>query len=435
MNGIGIVVSVIACAMLLGLPRRWGALPFIFGASFIAFGQDLPIGPLHFSITRLLVVLSVILAVSRKEHIAGGFNPLDRFMVCWGIWAALSSFFHQSGVVITRLGEICDDLGVYFIFRTLIREEADLIRIFKIICVVLIPIAILMLMEKKTGTNYFSLIYGGPGAVYRHGHFRARGPYAHAILSGTIGAVCFPMALYLWRQDRLIAVLGMAASMGIVFAAGSSGPICALMVIILALVLWVARNHTRLMRWALVMTLFALNFIMKDPVYYLVARIDLTGGSTGWFRAALIDGAIRHLGQWWLMGTDYTRDWMPTGVYWNTSNTDITDHFILMGVWGGLPLMFLFIGVVYAGFAGVGRVFKEDDDKHRQFLAWTLGAILLGHTINFLSVSYYGQSVMFLYILFAAIGSLSSITQTALAQAEEEPVDSPPEQEPVASPT
>jgi hypothetical protein len=424
MNGIGIVVTLVTVGMMFGLPRRWWALPFIVGASFISFGQDLEIGSLHFSVIRILVVVAFLLIISKGERIAGGLNSIDWFMILWAAWAVFSSLFHQSGVLVTRLGDVCDDLGVYFVFRVIIREEEDILRLFKIICVVLVPVSVAMMLEKMTGTNYFSMLYGGPlGAVYRHGHFRARGPFAHAILAGTIGAVCFPMALYLWRQNRKLALTGIAATGAIVLSSGSSGPIMALMAALLGLGLWKFRDRMRLVRWGVVCLLVMLNFIMKDPVYYLVARIDLTGGSTGWFRAALIDGAIRNLDTWWLMGTDYTRNWMPTGVYWNTANTDITDHFILMGVWGGLPLMILFIGIVSASFATVGQTVVEDPDKARQFLAWTLGAILFGHTINFLSVSYYAQSLMFLYILFACIGSLSSVTQSSAAAAEENEED------------
>jgi len=31
-------------------------------------------------------------------------------------------------------------------------------------------------------------------------------------------------------------------------------------------------------------------------------KIDLTGSSTGWHRAELIDSALRHFNEWWLVG-------------------------------------------------------------------------------------------------------------------------------------
>jgi hypothetical protein len=157
---------------------------------------------------------------------------------------------------------------------------------------------------------------------------------------------------------------------------------------------------------------------MNDPVYYLLARIDLTGGSTGWHRAALIDGAFNHFSTWWLAGTDYTRDWMPTGIPANDANTDITNHFLAMGVWGGLPLMFLFIWVLIVAFRAVGKALRsrETAPPQHQFLIWTLGSILFGHATTFFSISYFDpQSSVFLYFGLAAIGSICAPELAAAA--------------------
>ncbi len=149
---------------------------------------------------------------------------------------------------------------------------------------------------------------------------------------------------------------------------------------------------------------------MKAPVYYLMARVDLTGSSTGWHRAYLIESAINHLGEWWFAGTDYTRDWMPTGVLWNSNQTDITNHYLHMGVQGGLPLMLLFMAVLAACFAAVGNGMwrNRHGPIERQFVIWTLGAILFAHAVTFLSISYFDQTNVYLYFLFAGIISLQT---------------------------
>src|SRR5207253_439216 len=103
-----------------------------------------------------------------------------------------------------------------------------------------------------------------------------------------------------------------------------------------------------LVRLATVLGIVVLQIVMNDPVYFLMARIDFTGSSTGWFRAQLIRSSIQHLDEWWAVGTDYTRHWMPSGIYANEIHTDITNHFLEMGVWGGLPLLSLFVLALYA---------------------------------------------------------------------------------------
>ena len=147
------------------------------------------------------------------------------------------------------------------------------------------------------------------------------------------------MAIHLWRENRKLALIGLAATGGIVFASGSSGPVMTTLSVLFALALWRIRGHLRVVRWFVVIFLIILNFIMNDPVYFLMARIDITGGSTGYFRAQLIRSAIEHLNEWWLAGTDYTRHWMVTGVAASADHTDITNHYLAMGVVGGLPLI------------------------------------------------------------------------------------------------
>jgi hypothetical protein len=152
-----------------------------------------------------------------------------------------------------------------------------------------------------------------------------------------------------------------------------------------------------------------------------LARIDLTGSSTSYYRAALINSAISHLNEWWLGGTDYTRHWMPTGAAWSPDQADITNHYIKMGVVGGLPLMLLFVGILAVGFASVGKALSSNKNApvEQQFLIWTLGSILFAHVATMVSVSYFDQSVVFLYLVLAAIGSIHT---TSLVKA---PVKTP----------
>ncbi len=241
-----------------------------------------------------------------------------------------------------------------------------------------------------------------------NGHFRAQGAFGHAILAGTVGGVSLPMGVYFWRRDRVLALTGIVATLAIVFASGSSGPIMATLSVSVALALWKVRGHLAAIRWAAVGVFVALSFIMKDPPYFLLARIDITGGSTGYFRARLIESTIQHFNEWWLAGTDYTRHWMASGILANGDHTDMTNYFIQMGVWGGLLQMLLFMGLLYIAFVRIGKALKVNKEApaEQQFLIWTLGSILFGHVTTFVSISYFDQTVVYLYLTLACIGSL-----------------------------
>ena len=76
-----------------------------------------------------------------------------------------------------------------------LHSDADDVRLFRVLCVALAPLAVLLLLERYTTHNYFSVM-GGSGEInIRDGHVRAYGPLGHSILAGTVGATCVPMAL------------------------------------------------------------------------------------------------------------------------------------------------------------------------------------------------------------------------------------------------
>jgi hypothetical protein len=422
MNPIGLIFTLVTSMFLFALPRRLAAIPLLMGAAYMTRGQVLEIGPAHFDVVRILVTVGFFRSLLKGESIAGKMNGIDRMLIPWSIWLVGSSAFHTSDAWVFRIGLVWTDLGCYFLFRIYVQNVEDVKYIFQVICVLLIPVAMLMLLEKLTGKNYFSFLGGvNAFAAFRDGHFRAQGPFAHAILAGTVGAGCFPMALYLWKNHRKFALMGIFGAGGMVFAATSSGPIMMVLFILLALLLWKARKYLRVIRWLALFIVVILDMVMKDPVYYLMARIDLGGGSKGWHRARLIESSIEHLHEWWLTGTDYTRHWMPTGIHSNTVHTDITNHFLGMGVTGGLPLIILWIMVLVAAFSEIGKVLRQNENAplEHNLLIWTLGAILFGHVTNYFSISYFDQSIVFFYLVLASIGAVQNLKPNLFVQAEQ----------------
>ncbi|WP_150107885.1 hypothetical protein [Methylobacter tundripaludum] len=409
MNAIGLLFTLVVSAFLLVLPRRLAAIPLLIGAAYMTRGQVLEIGPAHFTVVRILVTVGILRVLLKGERIANGMNQVDRWLVLWAVFLIASSIFHTSDAWVFRIGLMWSEVGCYFLFRVFIQDAKDVEQIFKALCVALVPIAVLMLLEKATGKNFFSILGGVEEvATFRNGHFRASGPFSHPILAGVVGATCFPMALYLWKSHRKHAVLGLFSAGGIIFASTSSGPIMMLLFILFGLALWKVRDHLRSIRWLALTAIVALDAVMKDPVYFLMARIDISGGSTGYHRAQLIRSSIEHLDEWWLAGTDYTRHWMATGIFANANHTDITNHLLGIGVMGGLPSMFLFIMVLVAGFGKVGKTLRENESAsmEQRLLIWTLGAILFGHVWNFWSISLFDQSVVFFYLILAGISAV-----------------------------
>ncbi len=410
MNGLVVGFLLVNAIALLVLPRRWAALPLLVGTCYIPFYPSLELGPLHFNAIRVLVAIGGVRVITRGEWNPASMNGIDRAMLLWAGWMLLSSAFHNdpSSTFIFRLGLAYDACGIYALIRSFCRSVDDIIVICQLTAVLLVPLAAEMLNEKLTVHNLFSA-FGGVGEtpIVREGHVRANGPFGHAILAGTVGGVCLPLMIGLWRIHRKSASIGIIACLAIVMSSASSGPILSAAAGIWGLLMWRYRDRVRILQSLAVIGYIALDAIMKDPAYFLIARIDLAGGSTSWYRARLIQSAIEHLPEWWFAGTDYTRHWMWVVMAWSTDHTDITSHYVQMGVYGGLLLLCLFLMVLAKGFAGVTQTFRRAPglSPERQFLLWAVGCSLFAHALTMFSVSYFDQSFVFLYIPLAAISA------------------------------
>ncbi len=224
-------------------------------------------------------------------------------------------------------------------------------------------------------------------------------------------------------------------------ASASSGPVMSAMAGVSAVVMWKFRHLTKLARFSAVAAYFALAIATGEPGYYVMKRIDISGGSTGYHRARLIESAIDHLDEWWLFGTDFTRHWMATGVSFSPNHADITNYYLVFGVTGGLVAMFLVIAILIFAFRWVGIVYRDrmDTAPSDSFLIWCLGAGLFAHATTSVSVSYFDQSLVFFWMNVAIISSMYSgylngdqSESDGPGDEEDEPADSKEERDPRA---
>lgn len=414
----GIVFTLVAALLILVLPRRWATAPLMAGVCYMVLGQGIEVGPFSFFVIRIIVLVGLVRILIKGERPAWGLNRMDWLVVAWAGWVLACSVFRQSPgeTLVANLGLAFNVCGVYFLLRSFISTMDDVRWLCGLVLVLLVPVAIEMTYEQVKQHNLFSLLGGVPEVpAIREGRLRSQGPFAHAILAGTAGAVCLPLAIALWKTNRKISIVGAIACCLIVVNSASSGPLMSAIFAMMALGFWLVRSYMKLVRWTIVFGYLLLELVMKAPAYYLLARIDLAGGSTGWHRAQLINAGVTHFSEWWLAGTDYTRHWMPTGVSWSPNHTDITNHYLELGVRGGLLSMGLFIATMAVGYSMVGKVVKQfsgrPDAQGRDFFAWALGASLFAHTATSIAVSYFDQSFAFVYLTLVTICTMATAAQ------------------------
>lgn len=392
------------------VPRRWAALPLVFSGCYMTMGQRIFILDLDFTIFRIILIAAWLRILMRGEAAAFPLNAMDRMVLAWSIVTVITGSilegFHAGFV--HRLGVIYNTLGLYFFFRILIRDRADVEALMLLMSLAALPLALLMLNERFTGVNMFSVFGGVPEmTITRDDRLRCQGSFGHPILAGSFGATLFPLSLALWfsRHDlRYLALPAVIAAAVITITSSSSGPLMTLIGAALAWMVWPLRKHMRLIRGLLVVFIVALELFMKSHIWFLMGRLSNVIGGTGWHRAELIDSAIRNVGDWWVTGTTLTEDWIQYGVSNIENSADITNQFIFEGVSGGMPRLALFVVLVVLAFQSTGRArlaARAAGARDLEFLAWGVGCGLLAHIMTFFSVFYFDQMVIFWNLILA----------------------------------
>lgn len=414
LHPVGLAAVAVLSMLTLGLPRRWVTLPMIIMACFVPTSQRLVIASIDFNLLRILVLAGWLRVSMRNEARGYQWCRLDYVLIAW---AASSTVVYTLqwgtvGALINRLGVSFDAVGMYFLFRVWVRSWNDVQRVAVQLAVISIPVALAFLVEQRTGRNPFAFFGGVPDfTMVRDGRRRCQGAFSHPIMAGCFWAGVLPLIAALWWSPavkRGLVIAGVGSSLVIIGCCASSTPIMGVLFGILAAVMYRYRQHLGKIRWAIVFGLIGLHMVMKAPVWHLVARINVVSGSTGYHRFKVIDEGIEHFGEWWLLGT---RDIS----HWQVWKGDITNHYLVEGIRGGLVTMALFIATIVLAFRAVGRsVRAAGGDKAHVAIVWSLGVAMFTHTMSFLSVFYFGQIIMGWYLTLALIGSVDANTQPAL---------------------
>jgi hypothetical protein len=401
-----VAIAVLGIAMLC-VPRRHAVIPMLLMACFVSPAQQVAVFSLNFDLLRIMVLFGSARVLFRGEWRGFVWTPLDWAILAWGICGTAIYSFHYGtlAAVKFKMGVCYDAFGMYFLFRIIIRNLRDWAAAVKAASVIAVPVAIAFVVERLTAHNMFA-IFGGVREItwVREGRLRCQGAFAHAILAGCFFAGLLPlMVAQLWTRggSRLWGVVGSLSAVIVIITCASSTPISAVAVSVVAAAAFPFRRYVGHIKWAGPLLILALHLSMNKPVWHLLGRFDLAGGSTGYHRYRLVDAAVNNFGEWWLHGTSSTMHWGP-------QLNDVTNQYILEGVRGGVATMVLFIVMIGVAFRSIGKIVKAwSPDTGRMAMGWALGVALCGHCASFIAISYFGQVELVWYLLLGAIGSLS----------------------------
>ena len=397
-----IVVTVFLGILTFVIPRKYFLLPFILAACFVPADQRVIIFDLDFTVLRILIAAGVLRILLRGEQRHIKWNKFDLIVFAWATCGAFVYIiqWHNTRAIINRSGVLFDAIGLYWLFRTSIRSWVDIKLATKIFAVCSLILAVLVGLEWLTGENPFTAI-GRVVTRVREGRYRCQASFPHSIMLGLFWATLAPLFIGFAQQDKrkLLFWSAAAASIFIVAATASSTPILALLIVLIMLCGYKWRKYTATAGWALAASLVALDIVMRAPVWHLIARINVVGGSTGWHRYHLINQAISHLGEWTFLGCRST-------IHWGWGLQDITNQFVLEGVRGGLVTLVLFLVLLFMALKMSLHLSLKYREHELQFLAWCVFVSIFGHCVAFMGVSYFGQIKMLWYMTLAVVGFL-----------------------------
>lgn len=410
LHPIVLVAMLIAILLIFLLPRKYVVVPFLLSAFLIPLGQEVYFGGNHWFVYRIVIVVGLLRLLlgalgSEESTVAGGFNSIDgAFLGCVLVQASCVVIRFKGVAVVNQIAFLLDFLGAYFLLRWLIRDSEDIHRVIKCFAFLAAVLGLAMLWEHFTLRNAFGFL-GGVAAVpeVRDGQVRSQGAFQHSLTAGAVGASLVPLFLILWKKGKsqLMAAAGLVGCTLMTLTSNSSTPPLAYAGGLFAVCLWPIRKNMRALRWAIVLGLLALSVVMKAPVWFIIAHIDLTGSSGGYHRAELIDQFIRHFSDWWLVGANDMWNW-------GFDMGDVQNQFVLVGETGGLIAFLLFLAVVSRCFRRVGYSRKFAESRAEEWGLWFFGAALFANCVGFFGVNYFDQSKVSWFALLAMISAVTA---------------------------
>lgn len=397
-----ILITVLLAILLFVVAKQYFLLPFILAACFVPADQRVIIFDLDFTPLRMLVLVGFFRTILLGERLTFKWNRFDKLVLLWAICGAFIYIIQWADMraLIYKCGVLFDVIGLYWLFRINISSWGDIKWATQVFAVCSMVLAVLVGLEWATGRNPF-VVLGRVETVVREGRYRCQASFPHAIMLGLFWATLVPLFIGLARQDKskLLFWSAVAASAFIVAATSSSTPILTLLIVLIMLCGYRLREYAACAGWGLFASLIALHIVMQAPVWHLISRIGVVGGSTGWHRYYLIDRAINHFGEWLFLGCRST-------AHWGRGLTDITNQYILEGVRGGFLTLALFLVMIYMALRTLLRLSLQHQEHKQQFLIWCFLVIILGHCVSFFGVSYFGQIMMWWYMTLAVVSFL-----------------------------
>jgi hypothetical protein len=316
----------------------------------------------------------------------------------------------DSQALIKFVGDFLDSFCGYLAIRYLIPDRATVRRTIKVLALICVIQGVCMVSEQSTHQNVFAFL-GENQPTVRDGHVRSEGVMG-TLFGGAFAGVSIPLFCWLWAEKgcKKEAAAGLVGATAMVMATHASTAWMGYGASLLGLCFWPLRKQMRFVRYGIVATLVGLHLVMHGPVWSLIEKIDLTGGSSSYHRYMLVDNCIRHFSDWWLLGYKNYGSW-------GFDMWDLCNQFVVAALTGGLITLILFIMIYSRSFGLIGKAVRQmKADPGRAWLLWCLGSDLFANVVASFGINYMIQLQIMLFVLIACTSIAVFKTEKAVVR-------------------
>jgi len=418
MTNITLLLAILFCTYVI-VKRNTGAAVGVIVFAMIVWPEYLRIliGPVAFSIPRLAALFLMLRLTAKGKHRKIKKNDIDILVVAIWLWIILATVIEGSQISYTTqmIGRGLDTALMYFIARMSFQDESDLKEFYTWLAITAIVMCILGVVESTASyspymglTQFREWHWIDKANSYRLGLLRAKASTSVHIYFGMfmmmVAGMLWSIRKYVDNKFRYKIVLLSAFIAAL--TSMSSGPWLASAFIIIFAQL---EKRTKYIKPILItMVIFAvfLEISSNRHFYNLIDYLALNSG-TAWYRTRLLEIAVNNINEYWLFGVGSN---MPH--HWAQQldgrlHIDIVNHFLMIGLYGGLPAMFMYIAIHVKTFKNAILARRKYADEKLRSLLFGMLATILALDISSMSVSLFGPPLLLSYILIGITVSLS----------------------------
>ena len=390
----------------------------------------IPVGLAAMSAPRIVAIILILRLLFMGRHKMVNLFWVDKLVIISWVWIILATLLLDSDAshVYQMIGRFFDTVLMYFIARFTFTSSEDVKGFVVPLSITVLFMAYVGVQESITAKSIYQFFDSyrigeyelSDDDKFRYGFMRAM---ASTSVSIYFGMAMMVLAGFSWsvrgyaRNGFIARIIFFAGVVG-TLSSMSSGPWLGVIILIF-FNLFEMRPGFIKPSLGFVLFLSLLVELASNRHFYNLIDYVALNPATAWYRTRLLEVAFDNLNEFWLVGvgSDMPHHWgaqLDGRVF-----IDVVNHFLMIGLYGGLPAMFMYIATHVGALKRASRAWRGSTDPKRRHLLFGLCTTLLALDFSSMSVGLFGPVLLLSYILLGMLVSTAVAWEDTAEDAEE----------------